>query len=112
MTDVIWKMENENASLSLPDRLPRGPRGLSAHLLRDFARGFLNQFDDFRQVVDVVLCGRAADADARDHAVEAVEDRRGDAAHAVIILLIVHGVALLADARQFLQISGADDDGL
>src|SRR5215510_15998674 len=96
MKNERWKMNNESASNFPPDRLlPRDPRGLSTRLPRDLARGFLNQFGDFRQVVGVVLSCRPADADAGYHAIETVENRRGDAAHAVIVLFIVHGVTLL-----------------
>src|SRR5574341_1141666 len=51
-------------------------------------------------------------ADAGFHLAQGIEDGSGDAAHAQAVLLLVHGVALVADALQLAQQARGHGDGL
>jgi hypothetical protein len=88
------------------------PRPMKAELLRDLARGALYLLGDARHARLLQLGDDTGHADRGLDRPVVIKDRSGDAAHAVAVLLVVDGVALLADLFQLAGEAGEGGDGL
>ena len=80
--------------------LVNGSRRLAAELLGELPRGREQGFAQSLEVVERVAAVGAGAADAHANGRVALEDRHRDAAHVVVRLAVVDGVALLPDQTQ------------